>query len=157
MRFFGAYGPYEPPRKLYTRLVRQFAFQRDPRFTITGDGENYIDAMYIDDAIKALLAVLAQPPTEKVRCLDLGVGSGESVNAVVARAARVFGLQPQIAHEASAAEYIQFVIDPHPLESIYQFVPTISLEDGLQRLADHLEQHDYQGQKTLSLKDARQI
>lgn len=157
VRFFGAYGPYEPPRKLYTRLVRQFAFQRDPRFTITGDGENYIDAMYVDDAIKALLAVLAQPPTEKVRCLDLGVGSGESVNALVERAAHVFGLEAQIAHEASSAEYIQFVIDPHPFESVYQFVPTITLEDGLQRLADHFEQHDCQEQKTLSLKSARQI
>ena len=27
VRFFGAYGPYEPPRKLYTKLVRQFAFE----------------------------------------------------------------------------------------------------------------------------------
>src|SRR6266852_4533169 len=43
VRFFGAYGPYEPPRKLHTKLVRQFAFKRDPHFTVIGDGKDYID------------------------------------------------------------------------------------------------------------------
>jgi UDP-glucose 4-epimerase len=142
VRFFGAYGPYEPPRKLYTKLVRQFAFKRDPHFTVTGDGENFIDAMYIDDAIKALLTVLALPPSEKVRCIDLGVGSAESVNSVVGRAARTFGLEPQISHEGASAEYIRFVIDPQPFALNYHFTPEISLEDGLERLATHLKEGD---------------
>lgn len=157
VRFFGAYGPYEPPRKLYTKLVRQFAFQRDPHFTVIGNGENYIDAMYVDDAIKALLAVLTQPPSEGVRCIDLGVGSGESVNSLITRAAYTFGLSPQITHEGSAAEYIQFVIDPRPFASLYQFTPTISLEVGLKRLAAYLEQEDYERRKGVSLMETRQI
>jgi nucleoside-diphosphate-sugar epimerase len=156
VRFFGAYGPYEPPRKLYTKLVRQFAFKRDPHFTVSGDGENFIDAMYIDDAIKALLAVLALPPSEGVRCIDLGVGSSESVNAVVTRAAHVFGLEPQITHEASTAEYIQFVIDPLPFAALYHFMPAISLEAGLKHLADHLEQEDAEKQKALAWKESEE-
>ncbi len=140
VRFFGAYGPYEPPRKLYTKLVRRFAFERNPHFTVMGDGENYIDAMYVDDTTKALLAVLTSPPLEEIRCIDLGVGSGESVNSVVMRAAHIFDLEPQISHEGSTAEYIRFVIDPRPFTSIYQFTPTISLEVGLRCLAAHLEQ-----------------
>ena len=140
VRFFGAYGPYEPPRKLYTKLVRRFVFERDPRFTVVGDGENYIDAMCVDDAIRAFMAVLTSPPSEGVRCIDLGVGSGEIVNQVVTRAAHTFGLEPHIRHEGSPAEYIRFVIDPQPFTSIYQFTPAISLEVGLRRLAAHLEQ-----------------
>jgi nucleoside-diphosphate-sugar epimerase len=143
LRFFGAYGPYEPPRKLYTKLVRQFAFKRDPHFTVVGDGKNYIDAMYVDDAIKALMAVLVSPPSEAVRCIDLGVGSAESVNSVVTRAAHLFGLEPQIAYEGFAAEYIRFVIDPRPFASFYQFTPYTPLEQGLKYLADHLAQEDY--------------
>ncbi len=139
IRFFGAYGPYEPPRKLYTKLVRRFAFERNPFFTVTGDGENYIDAMYIDDAVRALLAVLLSPPTEGIRCIDLGVGSRESVNAVVTRAAHTFGLEPDIHHEGAPAEYIRFFIDPEPFASAYQFKPTISLEAGLKSLFMHLE------------------
>lgn len=140
IRFFGAYGPYEPARKLYTKLVRQFAFERNPHFTVIGDGENYIDAMYIDDAMRALLAVLATPPSEGVRCIDLGVGKGEKVNQIVKRAAHTFGLEPVITHEGHTAEYIRFVIDPETFASLYQFTPTISLEIGLKRLATHLEQ-----------------
>lgn len=140
LRFFGAYGPYEAPRKLYTKLVRRFAFECNPHFTVTGDGENYIDAMYIDDAVKALLAVLISPPTEGIRCIDLGIGSRESVNSVVTRAAHIFGLEPDICHEGAAAEYIHFFIDAAPFASAYQFKPAISLEAGLIALAVHLEQ-----------------
>lgn len=140
VRFFGAYGPCEPPRKLYTKLVRQFAFTRDPHFTVIGDGENFIDAMYVDDAMRALLAVLNQPPPEGVRCIDLGVGSSESINSVVTRAAHVFGVEPKITHEGAAAEYIQFGIDARPFTLLYQFQPRITLEVGLKYLADHLEQ-----------------
>ena len=142
VRFFGAYGPYEPARKLYTKLVRRFAFERDPHFTVIGDGENYIDAMYVGDAIKSLLAVLTSPPQEGARCVDLGLGNGESINQIVTRAAHVFGLEPQIHHEGSAAEYITFFIDPQPFASLYQFIPTITLEDGLQMLAAHLKQEE---------------
>jgi nucleoside-diphosphate-sugar epimerase len=142
IRFFGAYGPYEPSRKLYTKLVRQFAFERNPHFTITGDGENYIDAMYIDDAIRALMTVLTQPPIQKVQCIDLGTGSHETVNQMVTRAAHTFGLEPQLHHHDSTAEYIQFAIDPRPFALTYQFTPSISLEVGLQRLAAHLMQEE---------------
>jgi UDP-glucose 4-epimerase len=138
IRFFGAYGPYEPARKLYTKLVRQFAFERNPHFTIIGDGENYIDAMYVDDAVRALMAVLNSPIPEGIHRVDLGVGSRESVKQVVIRAAQVFGLEPHLHHEGSAAEYIQFVIDPQSFSSTYQFTPEISLEVGLKRLASHI-------------------
>lgn len=145
VRFFGAYGPYEPARKLYTKLVRRFAFERNPHFTVIGDGENYIDGMYIDDAMQAFMAVLSLPPAEGVRCIDLGIGSGETVNQLVTRTARTFGLEPQISHEGSIAEYIRFVIDPQPFTSIYQFMPKISLEIGLTRLAAHLTQENKEG------------
>lgn len=142
IRFFGAYGPYEPSRKLYTKLVHRFAFERNPHFTIIGDGENYIDAMYVDDAIKALMAVLTQPPSDKVYCVDLGIGSRETVNQMVTRAAHIFGLEPQLHHNDAAAEYIQFFIDPQPFASTYQFMPSIPLEVGLKHLAVHLLQEE---------------
>lgn len=142
IRFFGAYGPYEPSRKLYTKLVHQFAFERNPHFTIVGDGENYIDAMYVDDAVKALIAVLMQPPSHRVHCVDLGIGSRETVNQMVIRAAHIFGLEPQLHHNNATAEYIQFVIDPHSFALTYQFTPSIPLEVGLQRLAAYLTQEE---------------
>jgi nucleoside-diphosphate-sugar epimerase len=138
VRFFGAYGPYESERKLYTKLIRRFAFERNPHFTVIGDGENYIDAMYIDDAIRALLAALTSPPAEGSRSTDLGIGSRESINQVVTRAAHTFGLEPEIEHVGTTPEYIRFVIDPQPFSLAYRFQPTVALEEGLKHLAAHL-------------------
>lgn len=142
VRFFGSYGPYEPFRKFYTKLVRRFAFERNPQFTVVGDGENYIDAMYVDDAIKALFAVLSSPPDEGFRCIDLGKGSSETINSVVKQAAHTFGLEPQLSHEGTIVEYIRFVIDPKPFTLAYHFTPQISLEEGLRRLASHIEEEE---------------
>jgi nucleoside-diphosphate-sugar epimerase len=112
---------------------------------VIGDGENYIDAMYVDDAIRAFIAVLTSPPAEKIRCIDLGIGSGETINQVVRQAAHAFGLEAQIGHEGSTAEYIRFMIDPEPFRLAYQFTPVVSLEDGLRCLASYLEQREIGG------------
>lgn len=146
IRFFGAFGPFEPSRKLYTKLVHRFAFERHPQFTVLGDGENYIDAMYVEDAVKALLAVLTTPACG-VRTVDLGLGNRESVNQVVTRAAHAFGLEPHIAHEGQSPEYITFTIDPQPFLSLYHVTPSLSLEEGLQRLAAHLQREGLLEQK----------
>src|SRR5205823_5507646 len=46
VRFFGAYGPYEPERKITTRWMRAvMAGQR--AFTVRGNGQNLIDFMYV--------------------------------------------------------------------------------------------------------------
>jgi UDP-glucose 4-epimerase len=58
LRFFGAYGPYEPSRKIFTKLVRAFICDKSRDFTVVGDGNNFIDAMFVDDAIEGLLSVV---------------------------------------------------------------------------------------------------
>jgi dTDP-glucose 4,6-dehydratase len=56
VRFFGAYGPYEPHRKITTRWLRGLmSGQRE--FAVRGNGENLIDFMYVDDAVDGFLAL----------------------------------------------------------------------------------------------------
>src|SRR5438128_7455160 len=50
VRFFGAYGPYEPLRKITTKWMRAVMDGRR-ELTVRGDGENLIDFMYVDDAV----------------------------------------------------------------------------------------------------------
>jgi UDP-glucose 4-epimerase len=145
VRFFGAYGPFEPPRKLYTRLVRRFAIERNPEFTVLGDGDNYIDAMYVDDAMRALRALLDQPPASGVETVDLGVGGRETVSQVVLRAARAFDLEPRILHQGEAAEYITFYVDPERFGARYGVRPEVPLEEGLRRLEAHLRREGGDG------------
>lgn len=141
LRFFGAFGPYEPSRKIYTRLVRQFALNGDPSFVVTGDGQNYIDAMYVSDAVEALLRVLGAPPTHS-QTLDLGVGGGITIDEIVQRAAHLFGVDPHITHVGQPPEYIRFFIDTQPFAQRYGFQPHTSLEQGLEALAAHLRGED---------------
>jgi nucleoside-diphosphate-sugar epimerase len=137
LRFFGAFGPREPARKLYTRLVRAFALNRETRFAIRGDGTNLIDAMYIDDAIAALLKVLGHPSAEGT--YDLGPGAPLTIEALVRRAAACFGAeQVQVERQGHTEEPIRFWMDPGPFARQFGFAPAVALEEGLQRLAGHL-------------------
>ena len=47
VRFFGAYGPYEPLRKITTKWMRA-VMDGQREFTLRGNGENLIDFMYVD-------------------------------------------------------------------------------------------------------------
>jgi nucleoside-diphosphate-sugar epimerase len=131
-RFFGAYGSGEPERKIYTRLVRNFGIERKPDFTVRGNGENLIDAMYIDDAVRAICDI-AQDDYEN-ETLDLYAGESMTVNALVERAAACFGIKPEVRHDGRAAEYNRFF----STDRTYPFKPTVGLGDGLERLHRHL-------------------
>jgi nucleoside-diphosphate-sugar epimerase len=141
LRFFGAYGPYEPPRKLYTRLVRRFAFERVPQFTIQGDGRNYIDAMYVEDTIRGVLAVLESDLGNIT--VDFCGGAPLTINELVEIAARTFGLADlEIKHTGHVPEYINFTASKEAMAQRFHFRPQIPLEEGLQRLAEFLRRRE---------------
>jgi UDP-glucuronate 4-epimerase len=138
VRFFGAYGPHEPSRKIFSRLVRSFAIEKLDWFSIAGDGKNFIDAMYVDDAVRGVEAILAQPPQELV--VDFANGSRLTINELVQRAAKIFGIdRVRIMHSGHPVEYIEFESDPSRFENYFKFRPTTTLAEGLRRLATWLD------------------
>ena len=137
VRFFGAYGPYEPPRKVYTKLVRRFAMEGARQFTIRGDGKNLIDAMYVSDAVRALQLLLEAPPAP-FAVVDLCSGQPVTLTELVREAGRVFGLEPEIAYEGMVPERIQFRSTDGTMAERYGFTPAVGLEEGLRLLHDHL-------------------
>jgi len=139
VRFFGAFGPYEPERKIYTRLVRRFARERDARFIVSGDGRNLIDAMYVEDAVRALMLILqAREGVATHLTLDLSAGRPQTILDLVRTAAGIFDLDAQVTCAGTVAEYIQFRSGDRSMAERYGFAPRVSLEDGLRRLAAHL-------------------
>ncbi len=138
VRFFGAYGPHEPSRKIFTKLVRAFAIERESTFTVVGDGRNLIDAMYVDDAVQAIRAVLARP--RGVTTVDLGVGEPVTIDNLVSLAARTFGIEPvQINHTGAPVEYIEFFCSPDRFERLFGFRATTPLREGLTKFAKWLQ------------------
>ncbi len=137
VRFFGAYGPWEAPHKIYTRLVRAFAFDSADEYTIYGGGRNLIDAMYVDDAVEAVHRLLAGSCWN--RTVNLAAGCPLTIEELVKIAGRALGrgevrvLKSGVAHEDN-----QFWGSVREMRDELGFAPRTSLEDGLLRLRDFL-------------------
>jgi UDP-glucose 4-epimerase len=135
VRFFGAYGPYEPARKITTKWLQAItAGQR--AFTIRGDGRNLIDFMYVDDAADGFLALLRARGARLT--VDFASGAPVSVNDVVQTMARTLGVEVTVGHEGHVPEYIEFRSADTTMRERFGIVPSIAFADGLQRLAAHL-------------------
>ena len=135
VRFFGAYGPYEPARKITTRWLQALAAgQRE--FVIRGDGHNLIDFMYVDDAVDGFLALVKARGRKMT--VDFASGSPVSVNDVVRTMAATLGVDVTVRHEGEVAEYIQFHSADAAMRERFGVTPTISFADGLKRLTAFL-------------------
>ena len=135
VRFFGAYGPYEAPRKITTRwLAAVAAGQR--HFTIRGNGENLIDFMYVDDAVNGFLSLLSASGTRMT--VDFASGAPITVNQVVRAMAQVSGAEIEVRHEGRTEEFIEFRSVDRTMRERFGFAPTTPLHEGLARLRDHL-------------------
>jgi UDP-glucose 4-epimerase len=136
VRFFGAYGPYEPARKITTRWLLALAGgQRE--FVLRGNGDNLIDFMYVDDAVDGMLRLVAAAGTSAT--IDFASGHPVTVNAIVAAMARAIGVDVELRHQGETEEYIRFHSADPTMRDRFGFTPTILFEDGLRRLAGVLE------------------
>ncbi len=144
VRFFGAYGPYEPLRKITTRWMRA-VMDGQRALTIRGDGENLIDFMYVDDAVDGFLALTSAAGHSGT--IDFASGSPVSVNTVVQTMAKVLGANVTIKHEGHTEEYIQFHTVDRAMRDRFGVTPTIAFEDGVRRLHEFLiKERDGAGQ-----------
>jgi nucleoside-diphosphate-sugar epimerase len=135
VRFFGAYGPYEAPRKITTKWLEALA-RGEREFVIRGDGKNLIDFMYVDDAVDGFLALVKAKGARLT--VDFASGSPISVNDVVHAMARTMGVDVKISHEGQVPEYIEFRSADASMRDRFGVTPSIGFDAGLERLRVHL-------------------
>jgi len=131
VRFFGAYGPYEPQRKITTRWMRA-VMKGQREFTLRGNGENLIDFMYVDDAVDGFLRLTAAAGFSGT--VDFASGAPVSVNEVVHTMARVLGADVSLTHQGHTEEFIQFRTVDRTMQERFGYVPSIAFEDGIRRM-----------------------
>ena len=136
VRFFGAYGPYEPERKITTRWILA-AMRGEHELRIRGDGRNLIDFMHVDDAVDGLIALTRA--REFNGTLDFGGGAPQTVDAVVEAMRRVVGGGMAIRHDGRTEEYIQFRTVDETMRLQLGIVPSISFAEGFERLYTTLQ------------------
>ncbi len=140
LRFFGAYGPYESPRKISTKLIELIKDPTRNEFVIYGDGRNFIDFMYINDAIKGLLSVIKSMKANVT--VDFCSGEPRTINELVMEAGHIFNKKINIKHTGSSPEYIKFYASPKEMFRLFHFKPETSLNDGFKDFSSWLDNAD---------------
>ena len=135
VRFFGAYGPYEPARKITTKWLQALA-RGEREFVIRGDGRNLIDFMHVDDAVDGFLA-LVKAKGDRLT-VDFASGTPVSINDIVSTMASTLGVEVRVRHEGAVAEYIEFRSADTTMRDRFGAAPAISFTDGLKRLSEFL-------------------
>jgi UDP-glucose 4-epimerase len=135
VRFFGAYGPYEAPRKITTKWLQALA-RGEREFVIRGDGRNLIDFMYVDDAVDGFLELTRAKGARLT--VDFASGTPVSVNDIVATMAANLGVEVSVRHEGVVAEYIEFRSADSTMRDRFGMTPKVSFADGLNRLSAFL-------------------
>jgi nucleoside-diphosphate-sugar epimerase len=137
VRFFGAYGPYEAEHKIYSRLIRAFAFERKDSYTIYGGGQNLIDAMYVDDAVDALCRLLQGDHWNDT--VNLACGQPQTIEALVREVGHALGIREvRIEKEGVAHEANRFWGSTSEMREYFGFEPKVNLADGIRRFRDFL-------------------
>lgn len=137
LRFFGAYGPYEPERKIFTKLIDTFLIKKERRFKIRGDGNNYLDVMYVEDAIDGILKAAGSRASNIT--VNFGTGRPLKIRELVKKISVICGIKDVIIlREGKAYEYNRFYMAPRDMKNRFSFDPRISLEDGVRKFSKFL-------------------
>ncbi len=144
LRFFGAYGPYESPKKIFTKLINSFYLKKESNFSIYGDGRNLIDVMYIEDTVRGLLMVMKSE--EANLTVDFTKGEPQTIEELVSRTARILGREKtRLRKDGIAHEHNLFFADPSRMERLFGFRPEITYEEGIKKFASFLKVRDSHG------------
>ncbi len=137
IRFFGAYGPYEAAHKIYSRVIKAFAVEHQSQYKIYGNGQNLIDAMYVDDAVEAIRLILTGSHWNDT--LNLAAGHPMTIEDLVLEAGRALGVRNvQVELEGIAHESNRFWGSTHEMRNLYGFESKIRLSEGILRFRDFL-------------------
>lgn len=142
VRFFGAYGPYEAQHKIYTRLIQAFGVERQRNYTIYGDGRNLIDAMYVDDAVAAMIRMI--DGNHWNQAVNLAGGRPLPIEELVREVSQVLGMSGvRIDKQGLANESNRFWGSTREMRSFYGFEPKVSLAEGIVRFRDLFAKRAY--------------
>jgi nucleoside-diphosphate-sugar epimerase len=137
VRFFGAYGPYEAPHKIYTRLVLALALEGKGSYTIYGSGQNLIDAMYVEDAVDAIQRMLTANHWDVT--VNLAGGHPRTIEALVREVGEALGVGSLcIEKEGVAHESNQFWGSTREMQDLFGFEAQVGLSAGVRRFASFL-------------------
>jgi UDP-glucose 4-epimerase len=133
LRIFNAYGPHQAIPPAHPPVVPQFVWQilGGGSLVIYGQGESVRDYIYVDDVVRALVAAATAEGVNR-QVINVGTGSGTSVNELVRLIEKVTGRKAQIINNPSTSGGVSaLVADTTRARKLLDFKPQVTLEEGL--------------------------
>jgi len=143
LRLSNPYGPYQPP-DTGQGVIADFLYRthRGAPLDIWGDGTVVRDFIHIDDVLRAITAIIDEPPHSGV--FNLGSGQGTSLNQIIETIRRVSGRDIPVRHHPGRSFDIpQVTLDTTRLRhTLPDWQPKIELEKGIAKLWNALYKPD---------------
>ena len=128
LRYFTVYGPRQRPDMAFSRIIS--ALLSGTTFRLFGTGEQSRDFTYVDDAVEATLAAMADE--HRSRIYNVGGGSETTLKQVIEICERLAGRRLDVRHEPSAlGDVRRTAADTTLLRSELGWTPGTGLEEGL--------------------------
>jgi len=141
LRSFGVYGPYESPMKIFTNLIKRFYLEGTNEFTVIGDGNNLIDAMYVDDAIEGIDQVISSNVRNVV--VDFAPGSPLTINDLIIKVGKILGKEKiSLKNTGWPLEYTTFYSSDDQMKKLFGFKPFTPLNVGIWKFAKFLRDRE---------------
>lgn len=101
LRFFNVYGPRQDPHSDYSGVISWFMDQAhiNGNITVTGDGEQYRDFVYVKDVARAIRTAM-ELKTPDFDVYNVATGSKTTVNVLAQTIVDVFSSSAVISHIA---------------------------------------------------------
>jgi UDP-glucose 4-epimerase len=136
LRLFNVYGPRQAPDHPYANVTCKFSHATANGLPVTlfGDGEQSRDFVYVDDVVRAFLAVL-EGSCEAI--YNVGTGKDARINELIAALGTISGRPLEVERQAAWPNDIRSIrADTARFAGEFGFQPEVPLSEGLARTVD---------------------
>lgn len=139
IRPFNVYGHRQNPSGGYAAAIPKFIsmLSNDKPGTITGDGEQRRDFVYIDDVVELLIRASETEVSGEV--FNAGVGSNVSINFIYEALSNIIGKDIEPIYGPKVFEPRVTLADMGKTEKILKYKPKVKIEDGLRMTVEKIK------------------
>jgi len=144
LRFFNVYGPGQASNA-YSGVINKFINQliNDKSPLIYGEGKQTRDFIYVSDLVDAIIGVIGY---ELDGVFNIGTGRGISVNELAKKLMEIMRKEDckPIHSKPNSSEVENSWADISATKKVFGFRPEISLEEGLRRTVNSIQNTEYE-------------
>jgi UDP-glucose 4-epimerase len=144
LRFFNVYGPGQVSNA-YSGVINKFInrLMNNEFPIINGDGKQTRDFIYVSDLVDAIIGIIG---FESNRVFNIGTGRGISVNELAEKLMKIMRKEEfkPIHSNPNASEVENSWADISDTKNIFGFRPKTSLEEGLRRTVNSIQNTEYE-------------